>query len=217
MWAATTPARACPTVAAAAERLAAIRAILLDAARRAEDLGLTLCVENVRSCFGNKGVNTAAILAAVDHPNVRAIWDPANDFVSGGEDFRPGYEATKPWMVHVHAKDATEIDAATGLTAWTAIGAGDLDWTAQICALIDDGYGGHISLETTGTRRAAAARRTPMTHHGPAPGGSGGRGRGLARHLGSVISAEAGIYAPSDSVRFAAYRISPSRNGPSVG
>jgi len=131
-----------------AERLAAIRAILLDAARRADALGLTLCVENVRSCFGNTGVNTATILAAVDHPNVRAIWDPANDFVSGGEDFRPGYEATKPWMVHVHAKDATEVDAATGLTAWTAIGAGSLDWTAQMRALLDDGYSGHISLET---------------------------------------------------------------------
>ena len=131
-----------------AARLAAIRAILLDAARRAEDLGLTLCVENVRSCFGNTGVNTAAILAAVDHPAVRAIWDPANDFVSGGEDFRAGYAAVKPWMVHVHAKDATVVDPATGLTAWTAIGQGDLDWPAQIRALLDDGYSGHISLET---------------------------------------------------------------------
>ena len=131
-----------------AARLAAIRAILLDAARRAEDLGLTLCVENVRSCFGNTGRNTAAILAEVDHPNVRAIWDPANDFVSGGDDFRAGYEAVKPWMVHVHAKDATEVDPATGLTAWTAIGQGDLDWPAQIRALLDDGYRGHISLET---------------------------------------------------------------------
>ena len=131
-----------------AARLDAIRAILLDAAGRAENLGLTLCVENVRSCFGNSGRNTAAILAAVDHPSVRTIWDPANDFVSGGDDFRAGYEAVKPWMVHVHAKDATVVDPATGLTAWTAIGQGDLDWPAQIRALLDDGYAGHISLET---------------------------------------------------------------------
>ncbi len=131
-----------------AVRLAAIRAILLDAARRAEDLGLTLCVENVRSCFGNTGVNTAAILAAVDHPAVRAIWDPANDFVSGGDDFRAGYEAVKPWMVHVHAKDATVANAETGLTAWTAIGQGSLNWPGQMRALLDDGYSGHISLET---------------------------------------------------------------------
>ena len=131
-----------------AERLDAIRAVLLDAAGRAEDLGLTLCVENVRSCFGNTGPNTAAILAAVDHASVRAIWDPANDFVSGGEGFRAGYDAVKPWMVHVHAKDATVVDPATGLTAWTAIGQGDLDWPAQIRALLDDGYSGRISLET---------------------------------------------------------------------
>ena len=131
-----------------AERLDAIRAILLDAAGRAEDLGLTLCVENVRSCFGNTGPNTAAILAAVDHASVRAIWDPANDFVSGGEGFRVGYEAVKPWMVHVHAKDATVVDPATGLTAWTAIGQGDLDWPAQIRVLQNDGYCGRISLET---------------------------------------------------------------------
>ena len=131
-----------------AARLDAIRAILLDAAGRAENLGLTLCVENVRSCFGNSGRNTAAILAAVDHPSVRTIWDPANDFVSGGDDFRAGYEAVKPWMAHVHAKDATVVDASTGLTAWTAIGQGDLDWPAQIRALLDDGYDGRISLET---------------------------------------------------------------------
>ncbi len=131
-----------------AKRVDVIRSILLDAARRAADLGLTLCVENVRSCFGNSGRNAATILAAVDHPAVRAIWDPANDYVAGGDSFRTGYEAVMPWMVHVHAKDATVLDATTGLTDWTAIGQGDLDWPGQLLALADDGYSGHISLET---------------------------------------------------------------------
>ena len=122
-------------------------------------------MENVRSCFGNTGPNTAAILATVDHASVRAIWDPANDFVSGGEGFRAGYDAVKPWMVHVHAKDATVVDPATGLTAWTAIGQGDLDWPAQIRALLDDGYSAAASAwKPTGIPKAAAGRRTPTTH-----------------------------------------------------
>ena len=130
------------------ERLEVIRSILLDAAQRAADSGLTLCVENVRSCFGNSGHNTAEILSAVDHPAVRAIWDPANAYVAGGDNFRTGYDAVKPWIVHVHAKDATVMNAAAGLTAWTAIGQGDIDWNGQIQALVADRYEGYVSLET---------------------------------------------------------------------
>lgn len=130
------------------QRLEIISSILRDAANRANDLGLTVCVENVRSCFGNTGRNTAAILSAVDHPAVRTIWDPANDFVAGGTEFREGYEAVKPWIVHVHAKDAVVRIATTGLTEWTAIGRGALDWPGQLRALVDDGYPGLVSLET---------------------------------------------------------------------
>ena len=130
------------------QRLEAVRAVLLEAARRAEDQGVTLCLENVRSCFGNSGRNTVAILEAVDHPRVRAIWDPANDFVSGGDGYLQGYESMKPWMVHVHVKDAAVRDHATGLTSWEAVGRGEVDYVGQFTALLKDGYEGAVSLET---------------------------------------------------------------------
>lgn len=121
---------------------------LREAARRAEEAGLTLILENVRSCWGNTGVNTAAILEAVDSTALRALWDPANDFVSGGVPYPDGYEAVRPHLRHVHLKDARVMDAAAGLTAWARIGEGEIDYQGQIRALLEDAYPGILALET---------------------------------------------------------------------
>jgi sugar phosphate isomerase/epimerase len=121
---------------------------LREAARRAEDAGVTLLLENVRSCWANTGVNTAAVLEAVDSPALQALWDPANDFVSGGVPYPDGYEAVRPHMLHVHVKDARTVDAATGLTAWAPVGDGEVDYQGQIRALLEDGYPGVLALET---------------------------------------------------------------------
>jgi sugar phosphate isomerase/epimerase len=110
--------------------------------------GLVLGLENVRSCWANSGHNTARILAATNHPALRAIWDPGNDFVSGGVPFPEGYEAVKPYICHVHVKDARVVDHATGQTSWEAVGRGDVDYVGQFAALRRDGYTGPLSLET---------------------------------------------------------------------
>ena len=114
----------------------------------ADEYQVTLGLENVRSCWGNTGPNAARILAAVDHPRLRAIWDPGNDFVSGGVPYPDGYRAVLPYLVHVHAKDAAVVDDATGLTRWACIGSGAVDYAGQIAALRRDGYRGVISVET---------------------------------------------------------------------
>ena len=118
------------------------------AAAIADEYEVTLGLENVRSCWGNSGPNAARILAAVDHPRLRAIWDPGNDFVSGGVPYPDGYRAVLPYLVHVHVKDAAVVDAAAGLTRWTCIGSGAVDYAGQIAALRRDGYRGVISVET---------------------------------------------------------------------
>lgn len=118
------------------------------AAEMTADAGLTLGLENVRSCWANSGYNAARILGAVDHPALRAIWDPGNDFVSGGVPYPDGYEAVKPYICHVHIKDARVVDATTGLTAWEPVGAGEIDYVGQFAALRRDGYAGPLSLET---------------------------------------------------------------------
>ena len=118
------------------------------AAAIANEYQVTLGLENVRSCWGNSGRNAARILAAVDHPRLRAIWDPGNDFVSGGVPYPGGYQAVFPFLAHVHVKDAAVVDDATGLTRWACIGSGAVDYAGQLAALRRDGYAGVISVET---------------------------------------------------------------------
>ncbi|HXG23089.1 MAG TPA: sugar phosphate isomerase/epimerase family protein [Chthonomonadales bacterium] len=118
------------------------------AAEIAEEADVTLVVENVRSCWGNSCWNTARILEAADHPRLKMVWDPGNDYVSGGDPFPEGYEAARPWIAHTHLKNAVVVDANTGLTRWECIGSGDLDFRPMLTRLAADGYGGVVSLET---------------------------------------------------------------------
>ena len=110
--------------------------------------GLILGMENVRSCWGNTGLNLARIIRAVDHPAIGAMWDPGNDYVSGGNPLPDGYEAVKEFICHVHVKDARIVDQETGLTSWEAVGNGEVDFVGQFRALRRDGYAGTLSLET---------------------------------------------------------------------
>lgn len=110
--------------------------------------GMILGLENVRSCYGNSGENTRDIVDAVDSPVLKVVWDPANAYVSSGTAYPEGYEAVKPYVVHLHLKDAKIRDRTTGLTSWEAIGVGDVDYVSQMRALMADSYDGTLSLET---------------------------------------------------------------------
>jgi sugar phosphate isomerase/epimerase len=130
------------------EVLERIAEALREAARRAEGAGVTLVLENVRSCWANTGNNTAAVVQAVDSPALGALWDPANDYVSGGIPYPEGYETVRSYIRHVHVKDASTVDRSSGLTRWEPIGDGEVDYLGQIRALMEDGYTGVVSLET---------------------------------------------------------------------
>lgn len=118
------------------------------ACKVAQDEGITLGLENVRSCYGNTGENVRCILDAVSSPVLKATWDPVNAYVSGGIAYPDGYEAIKPYIVHVHIKDAKIIDEKKGLTAWMPVGEGCSGIDRQIKALIQDGYDKTLCLET---------------------------------------------------------------------
>jgi sugar phosphate isomerase/epimerase len=126
------------------ERIVEGLRIACDLATKAEK---TLVLENVRSCWGNTGENAARIIEAVNAPHLKAIWDPGNSYVSGGDPMA-GYEVVKPHTVHVHVKDAAVRDAATGQTSWECIGCGEIAYREQFAALLRDGYSGVICLET---------------------------------------------------------------------
>jgi L-ribulose-5-phosphate 3-epimerase len=118
------------------------------AAGEAEAAGMTLLLENVRSCWGNSGGNLARIVTAVNHTSLRTIWDPANCYVSGGCPFPDGYEAVKSQIGEIHVKDAVVKEQESGLTRWECIGRGDVDYVGQLRALLSDGYEGVVTVET---------------------------------------------------------------------
>ncbi|MDE3168022.1 MAG: sugar phosphate isomerase/epimerase, partial [Acidobacteriota bacterium] len=101
------------------------------------------------------------VLAALDHPNLKVVWDPANAVVGGEKAVPDGYRLLPPARIaHVHAKDCT-MDGHKPI--WCELGDGVVGWREQIDTLVRDGYRGWISLET----------------HWPGPGGN--------KHEGSMI------------------------------
>jgi L-ribulose-5-phosphate 3-epimerase len=108
--------------------------------------GVIIGLENEHACNIATGAETGRLLAALDHPNLKVVWDPANALVSGENPFPEGYRQVPPGrIVHVHAKDCRVADHKA---QWLELGTGVVDWQGQVSALADDGYRGWISLET---------------------------------------------------------------------
>ncbi|MFL6414289.1 MAG: sugar phosphate isomerase/epimerase family protein [Bryobacteraceae bacterium] len=122
-------------------------------AELAKGEGLIIGLENEHACNVATGSESAAILNALDHPNLRLVWDPANALVAGEDPVPYGYEMLpKSRIVHVHAKDC---HMENGRPVWGPLGTRAVRWKEQIASLLADGYGGFLSLET----------------HWPGPGG----------------------------------------------
>jgi L-ribulose-5-phosphate 3-epimerase len=115
-------------------------------ADQALDRGIVIGLENEHACNVGTGAEAARMLAAVDHPALKLIWDPANASILGETPYPAGY-ATLPVarIAHVHAKDCV---LSGGKPIWGPLGEMSIDWTGQVAALARDGYRGAISLET---------------------------------------------------------------------
>lgn len=119
---------------------------LQELADRAAEHGLIIGLENEHACNIATAQETAGVLAAIDHENLKIVWDPANAYVSGEEPFPRGYQMLDARRIaHVHAKDCT-MEGHKAI--WGPVGKGDVDWVGQIAALKADGYNGFINLET---------------------------------------------------------------------
>ena len=107
---------------------------------------LIIGLENEHACNIATAAETAKALAAVKHPNLKVVWDPANAMVAGENPFPDGYRMLPPdRIIHVHAKDCHVADHTP---EWGPLGTRAIDWKGQIAALLKDGYRGHVSLET---------------------------------------------------------------------
>lgn len=124
---------------------------LADAAAKQD---LIIGLENEHACNIGTARETARVLQAVPHPNLRVVWDPANAYVAGENAYPEGYGLLPPErIVHVHAKDC-HLDGRAPV--WGPLGTRAIDWKGQIAALLQDRYAGYLSLET----------------HWPGPGGN---------------------------------------------
>jgi sugar phosphate isomerase/epimerase len=120
----------------------ALGCLAQDAAR--EDLIIGL--ENEHACNIATGGEASRVLSAIQHPNLKAVWDPANAYISGETPYPDGYRKLAPGRIaHVHAKDCYVHDHKP---LWGPVGTCGIDWKGQIAALLADGYQGWISLET---------------------------------------------------------------------
>jgi L-ribulose-5-phosphate 3-epimerase len=123
-----------------------VASALRDLADQAASRGIVIGLENEHACNVGTGAEASRMLAAVDHPALGLIWDPANASILGETPFPDGYD-TLPHdrIIHIHAKDCV-VDEHT--PTWGPLGEMRLDWKGQIDALVRDGYTGAISLET---------------------------------------------------------------------
>ena len=118
--------------------------------RIAESEGITLGMENEYSTNLATAKLTERFIGEIDSPSVKAIWDPANEAHAdqdGEMPFPDAYNRLKPFMIHAHLKDAAR-DPKTGEMDSVEVGTGIIDWQGQLQAFIDDGYQGHLTLET---------------------------------------------------------------------
>jgi L-ribulose-5-phosphate 3-epimerase len=135
-WRTVQPEACFERIASALENLAA----------QAAPHGRIIGLENEHACNLATGAETGRLLAAIPHPNLQVVWDPANAYVSSESPFPDGYASLPPArIVHVHAKDCIVTNHKP---QWCALGQGGVDWEGQIRALAAGKYRGWISLET---------------------------------------------------------------------
>lgn len=122
---------------------------LLPALKLVESTNLTLGIENEPSTMATNARKVVEVLTRLNHPQVKAVWDPGNDVFDPDREFPfpDGYEAIKPWIAHIHIKDG-KWDAEGKRFVPTPIGEGEVDYLGQFKALVRDGYEGYLSLET---------------------------------------------------------------------
>ena len=149
-----------------------IVAALRGLAEQAAEHGVIIGLENEHACNIGTAAETAKVLAALDHPNLKVVWDPANAVVAGEKPIPDGFQLLPVARIqHVHAKDCT-MDGHKPL--WCELGTGVVGWPEQIDLLVKGGYQGWISLET----------------HWPGPGGDKHEASMICgRKLAALVSA----------------------------
>ena len=121
---------------------------LQGAVEKAAAAGVKIGLENEHACNIATASESAPVLDAIQHPNFGLVWDPANCYIAGEVPYPDGYgRLAADRILHVHAKDGV-LPPGSDRMNWGDVGAGEVDWTGQLSAMVRDGYTGMVSLET---------------------------------------------------------------------
>lgn len=115
--------------------------------QRMRSRGKTLLLEADPSVNTTNHAALARLIEEIGAPEVRAIFDPGNCLYDplGEIPFPDGYQAIRPYLAHVHIKDAVR---AKPESYCVKPGTGQVGYPALLRQLARDGYTGWLSLET---------------------------------------------------------------------
>lgn len=136
---------------------------LTSAARKAEDEGIVLCLENHGHLAGS-GLQVQTIIDKVNSPSLRSTFDTGN-FLLVDEDPLTALDILLPNIAHVHLKDFVRKDdgryKSLGGKAFEGadLGKGDVELKQILDRLASFGYQGAIVLEYEGVGSEAEGIR----------------------------------------------------------
>jgi sugar phosphate isomerase/epimerase len=107
----------------------------------AEKAGVRLLHENEHRIYGDHPDRVLDLLQSINHPTLRAIYDPAN-YVHGGFDPWQGWQLTKAYTAHFHIKDWVH-----GEQHGRVAGAGHGRIAEVMAEAVQMGYHGFATLE----------------------------------------------------------------------
>ncbi len=110
---------------------------------------IVIAIENELTSFARTGRELNQFLRAIDSEAVRALWDPVNALLAGETPFPTGYEKVRDLVVHLHVKDLAVAGRTLEQIEFAPVGEGKVNWVDQIKALLEDGYKGYASFETS--------------------------------------------------------------------
>jgi sugar phosphate isomerase/epimerase len=138
--------------------------------------GFLLLLENEKDIVTDTPERCHAVLQIVGSASLRFIWDPANFVqVDVGHPMARGWEMLKPYVSHVHIKDALLADGSV-----RPAGLGDGQVRELLCGLKEMGYQGDLALEPH------------LTFAGASGGASGPEGMAIAAAALRKLMAETG-------------------------
>ncbi len=114
---------------------------LKEMADRAEAEGIMLLHENEANIYGETGIHCKDLAEAVDSPNFKLIFDPANYLHSGTKAFSQWFQMQADHVVHLHIKDIT-FDKV-----FKPAGQGDSEIPELIAELVKRGFSGYATME----------------------------------------------------------------------